>query len=392
MRSTIVVGIDIGTHTTRVVVCEVGEGFKVPRIVSVGESPSYGVKHGYVINRVDAVRSVRSAVRSAEQEAGLRIKEAVVSLGGVGLSSYTLTTKVSIKSANGEVLESDVDRAVIAAEKELYRRVRNVRIVDQFPLKYYLDGKHVLGKPLGMKGAKLSVSTMFVTFMEHHLDDLVSVITDAGVNVSDVVPSPLASSLVLVSPKQKMTGVAFLDVGAETTTLAVFDNGAPISIRVFPVGSNDITNDIALAFKVSLDEAELAKLGNNFDGRKIPQTILNNVIEARADDIYELVDEHLKVIKKSQMLPAGIVIAGGGSSLEGFSERAKKLLKLPVKVVGLDSTKATQRKLRSVSWYTAYGLCMYQHEMELITKSRFKLFSLRRIKRFLAGLLGRIMP
>lgn len=358
-----VASIDIGTHQTRVVVCEVDPNQTSPRIIATGESPSYGIRHGYIMNRYDTIKSVKQALRMAEQAGGLKIKEVFLALGGIGLSSEVISASVNLPENSPVVSDFDISRAIEASERNLLNHVKNIKVIERIPLRYALDGKTVLGKPLGMTGKRLTVTTLFITYLEHHLEDLIQVVNDAGVDVVDVVPAPVAASLVAVEPKQKMAGCAFLDIGAETLSLAVFENTLLVSLKVFPIGSADITNDIALGFQVSLDEAEHIKRNQADTKNNISQREqLEEIVSARLVDIFEITDRHLESIHRSGMLPAGIVLSGGGSHLENLEPYARETLKLPVTISVPEKTKAGQRNLKSSSWYVAYGSCLYALE------------------------------
>ncbi|MFT7557833.1 MAG: cell division protein FtsA [Planctomycetota bacterium] len=362
-KSVIVTGIDVGTHTTRVVVCDISESEKTPRIVATGESPSYGIRHGYIINKHDATKSVRNAIKAAEQEAGIRIRDAFLSLGGVGLNSTTVSATIQLPENAPEVTEYEINRAMEQCERTFINHTKNIKIIESIPLRYALDNKVVLGKPIGMEGSSLGVQTLFVTYLENHLEDLLTTVGDAGIRVTDVVPAPLAAAFTLLTPKQKMVGSALMDIGAETVSLAVFDQGTLLSLKVFQIGSTHITNDIALGFQIPLEEAERAKHGTlDRNSRILIKVKLDEIIQARLSDIFELVDKYLESLEKSKVLPAGIVITGGGAQLAGLTDYAKELLELPIRIIAENDASSKQRKLRDSSWYVAYGLCTYAHE------------------------------
>jgi cell division protein FtsA len=224
----------------------------------------------------------------------------------------------------------------------------------------------VLGQPAGLKGNKLRVKTLFITYLEHHLNDMLQAVEDAGVSVVDVMASPLATSLGILNKSQKIAGCILANIGSETLSLAVFENGTPISIEVFPIGSNDITNDIALGLQLSLEDAEYLKKGDvdktevQFSKKK-----LEEIVDARLSDIFEIIEAHLKKIKKNGLLPAGILITGGGSGISDIADIAKSYLKLPTKVSALicdeEKAKCLPKKfnLQDSTWAVAYGLGIF---------------------------------
>ncbi len=205
-----------------------------------------------------------------------------------------------------------------------------------------------------MRGTKLEVKAFFVTYSKQHLEDLIEVVAQAGVETIDVIASPVALSQVALSEKQKIVGVALVNIGHRTTLLSVFENGLPLSIHSFSIGSADITNDIALGFRIPLEQAERFKLGDldeNFSKKK-----LDEIIDARLSDIFELIENHLKKIKRNELLPAGVVFTGGGASTSGLSELSKSVLKLPASIGTTEIFGTIKTKLRDSSWFTALGL------------------------------------
>ena len=170
----------------------------------------------------------------------------------------------------------------------------------------------------------------------------------------DVIASPVALANIALTEKQKIVGVALVDIGEETTSLSVFENGKLISIFTFSIGSTDITNDIALGFKIPLDVAEKLKRGDNAE--EFSKKKLDEFIEARLSDIFELIENHLKKIKRSGLLPAGIIFVGGGANVRGLVELSKMVLKLPSAMGTSEIFSNSKTKLRDCSWFTVLGL------------------------------------
>jgi cell division protein FtsA len=288
----------------------------------------------------------------AEKSSGVKIKRAFISLSGISLRGETSSGSVIISKADGEVTGLDVNKALGDCEDNL--NLNNKKIIQVFHISSRLDGKEVLGRLEGMRGTKLEVKAFFVTYSVQHLEDLIEAIAQAGVETIDIIASPIALSQIALSSKQKIAGVALVNIGYKTTSLAVFENGLPLSIHSFPIGSCDITNDIALGFKIPLEQAERFKQGEMeeiFSKRK-----LDEIIEARLSDIFELIENHLKKIKRAELLPAGVVFVGGGASIPGLLELSKSVLKLPAGIGATDIFGNLKTKLRDISWFTALGL------------------------------------
>jgi len=324
MIRNISVGIDVGSSATRVVVGEFLKGEKNPRIIGVGEDPSLGIRHGYIVDQNSALSSVKKAIDVAEKSSGIKITRAFVSLSGISLKSENNTGSAVISKANGEVTNLDINKALQDCEENL--NLNNKKVIQVYPISFKLDGKDVLGRLDGMHGTKLEAKALFITYSVQHLEDLLGIIARAGVETIDVIAAPVTLANIVLSEKQKIVGVALVDIGAETTSLSVFENGSLISIHTFSIGSCDITNDLALGFKIPLEKAENLKLGI---GEEVAKKKLEEIIEARLCDIFESIENNLKKIKRSELLPAGVVFVGGGASTRGLEELSKSTLKLP---------------------------------------------------------------
>jgi cell division protein FtsA len=358
MSSRITAGIDVGTYEVRIVVAEQDGENNLPKILGTGRAESKGLRHGYIINTADVTKSVNLALEQAEKSSGIKIKRAFISIGGVGLSGVNSQGSTVIARADQEITETDTEQAITAAEESIPATLmQNRKIIYSIPTLWKLDGKPVLGRVLGMKGIKLETKALFVSCIESHLDDLVEAVEDAGIEVIDVVASPIAASFVTLSKSQKIAGCVLANIGAETVSIVVFENKIPISLEVFPIGGSDITNDIALGLKISLEEAESIKLGGvtatSFSRKK-----LEEIISARLGDIFELIEVHLKKIGKFGILPAGIIITGGSSSLGIIEDLARNYLRLPSRIASLNIAGGDKFQIKDSSWSVAYGLCI----------------------------------
>ena len=353
MSKNIVTGIDIGTNTIRVVVAQISKESNSPKIIGTAKVESRGLRHGYIVNQSDATRSVRRAINMAEEVTGISIKSAYLSIGGISLESLTTHDSILISRADNEVTDLDVDKLTDLSEERA--NLVNKKIIQSIPLLYKLDGKEVYGNPIGMRGTKLEVDTFYMTCLEQHFNDLINVTEDAGVDILDIIPAPVAASLVALSKRQRAVGCLLANIGAETVSIAVFEEDVPISLQVFPIGSTDITNDIALGFQITLEEAERIKIG---EPNHFPKKKLEEIISARLSDIFELIDAHLKKIGKNGLLPAGIVLTGGGAGISTIEDFAKGTLNLPSKIA-MPSHSKMGEIFQDSSWFVAFGLCIY---------------------------------
>ncbi len=357
----IVTGIDIGTYQVKVVIAGHPDNPREqPRILGTGYAESRGLRHGYITSVSEISRSISAAVAQASKAAQVKVKKAYVGIGGVGLDEAFSRGETVVERGDSEITERDVPRAIAASEAALPPAATlNRKVIHTIPLRYAVDGARVMGRsPIGMKGMRLSVETLFITCLERHVNDLVAAVEEAGIEVEDIAASPLAASFVALGKMQKRVGCVLANIGSETLSVIVFEDDIPISIKVFPIGSSDITHDLALGLRISPEEAEQLKqgavLGSTFSKKKI-----EDLIGRRVSDMFKLVDAYLKKIGKSELLPGGIILTGGGSSVQTMADLAKATLKLPSRTATLSEGPGSQVQLKDGSWAVAYGLTIW---------------------------------
>jgi cell division protein FtsA len=360
MARNIITGIDVGTYHVKVVIASTKEKTErgLPKIIGVGVADSRGLRHGYVTNVKDVADSIRAAVFAAEEKAGIKVKKAFVGVGGIGLNSTAVTSSIITSRADAEITELDLTKLREQCEKDLPPNAKaNRRIIYEIPVQYKVDNFPSLGAPLGMTANKIELKTLYITSLEHHVADLIAAVNEAGIEVEDIMAAPLAAGFVTLTKAQKIAGCVLANIGAETVSIAVFENNIPASLEVFPIGSTDITNDIALGLKVPLEEAEQIKVGA-ITGASYPRKKLEEIISARLYDIFELIEAHLKKMGRNGLLPAGIIITGGGSALNSIDDLAKAALKLPSRIgsMGLVDGKSS---FKDNPLSVAYGLCIW---------------------------------
>lgn len=365
MARHIVTGIDVGTQAIRIVVADFSKSDSSPRILAMVERPSFGMTHGYVSHPDDAIQSIRRAKAEAEQKANCRIKRAILSIGGETLSTFESSGSIAIARADGEITELDLKRVLLESEENI-KNSTNYRIIHNIPLGYRLDNKPLPARPQGLKGSVLEVSSVFVAALEQHLGDLINAVESAGMQVDDCIAAPIAASIAALSKRQKAVGCLLADIGAETVSMTVFEDHLPIFMKTFPVGSSNITNDIALGFKISLEESNSIK--HNPEASPYARAKLDEIITARLVDIFELMQATLKKINRSELLPAGAVIVGGGSRVGNIEHVAREILNIPAQLApplimrsvtsGKGGKGAEGRFSADPVWATAYGLCL----------------------------------
>lgn len=387
MIRNISIGIDLGSSTIRVVVAEFIKGEKYPKIIGVGENESYGMRHGYVLNEKEAINSLKKAVTMAENSSQIKIRRAYVSLNTITQRGDTIVGNAIVSKADGEVTVLDINKALEECEDNLNQV--NRKIIQTIPISYKLDGKEIFGDPKGYKGTKLEVKALVINCSNLHLENILDVLGGAGIEPIDIIPSTMAGSILTLSQKQKIVGSALVNIGAETVTVSIFENDNIASLQTFSIGSDDITNDIALGLKIPLDEAEQIKLGNNTENQSKKK--IEEIIEARMSDIFELIENHFKKMKRSELLPAGIVFIGGGSNLANIAELSKNFLRLPSRVGATNIFGNIKTKLRDPAWLPVLGLVNYSKNIEKYSEGSFPNF-IKSIKSTLSSFVKQLMP
>lgn len=356
MSKSIVCGLDIGTSSIRAVLAEYKKGERTPYILATAHVASEGLRDGYIIDSEKACTSIETAIHALEKISGQKVKRAGIAVGGAGITSHVVVGTVIVSRSDLEVTQLDISKALKEARDTAI--CANEKIIHTIPISYTLDGKDVLGEPKGLTGSKLQVKALAVAAHSLHLEKLIESIGSLGVEITSIVASPLAASIVCLSEKQKVAGCALVNIGSETVTTGIFEDGAMISLHSIPLGSLDITNDIALGLKVSIDEAEGIKIGTLISTHSKKK--LDEIICARLTDIFELLNKHLKKIGRQHLLPAGIILIGGGSRLHDTLTVAKDELKLPVETGTILRELEERIRTKDPVWHVAIGVCLYE--------------------------------
>ncbi len=389
MIRNISIGIDIGSQTTRLIIAETTKGEKYPKILCAVENETKGIRHGYITDIDQFTRSIKKITNNAEKISGIKIKKVSISINSITIKSEITTGTAVISKTDGEVTNLDKERAFSDANNNL--KIENKKIIDYDILYYRLDNKEVFGdKPEGLHGLKLESKVLFNTCLSKQSDEFIEAFSECDIEVEEIRSSPLPASNIVLSDKQKIAGCALVNIGSDTTSMAVFENNHLIYLKVFPIGSSDITNDIALGLKIPIEKAESLKLGNLVeDGSKKK---LNEIIEARLSDIFELINNHLTKIKRNELLPAGIIWIGGGSKIKNLDELTKENLKLPSKLGEIDFQETNKNKLRDPSWFNVLGI-IYQKKNKNLhnNKNNFSIL-LKETKSIINNFIKQLMP
>lgn len=367
------VGLDIGTTTVRCVVGQLDEQESSKlAIIGHGSAVNNGMRRGIPVHLDDVASAVTQAIEEAERIAGVRISSVTVNCNGVHVQGIDSRGVIAISAANREITEDDRFRAEEAAT--IIQLPANREIVQVFAKNYRLDGQDNIKDPVGMRGVRLEVDTHIVTAAMPSMRSLDSVLDKAKVIPSNHTISSLAAAEGVLNRQQKESGTLVLDIGAGTTNMIVVEDGEVQHIAVIPVGGLHITNDLAIGLKTDLEIAEQVKtecagLGSRKRTRPIsvlyrqkrhdfPADDVNMIVEARVEELFELVDKELKRIHKSRKLPGGVVLVGGGAKLPGIEECAKETLQLATRVGRLQAVGGLADAVQDLSYVSVVGLMM----------------------------------
>lgn len=343
-----IVGLDIGTGSVKTLVAQKKSKEANLKVLGMTEIASKGIRKGVVINAEEVADVIQGALRKVQEISSQRTDTAYVNIGGSHIFVTPSRGLISVSRADQKISEADIDRVIQAAQT--FSLPPNREILEVFPKEFIVDGEKGIKEPLGMQGIRLETEVLILCGFSPFIKNLTQAVLEADLQINDLVSAPLASSRAVLTPRQKELGVALLDIGAGTTGLAVFEEGSLIHMAIFPVGSANITNDIAIGFKTDIDTAEKIKLefGSCLYSKSkkkgkinlstasntlvFSQKNLVNIVEARVSEIFDLVNKELKKISRAGLLPAGVVLTGGGAKLPKIVDLAKKELKLPVHI------------------------------------------------------------
>jgi cell division protein FtsA len=379
-KGTTIVGLDVGSSNVRTVILQKFEEEEKPRVMGVGIASSFGIRRGVVADVEETVRAISEAAKNAERTSGIPINRAIVSIGGNHIKYQESQGVVAIGKADGEITGDDVMRSLTAAET--ISLPSNTEIIHVIPRDFSVDDQKGIKDPIGMSGIRLEVNAILVVGSSPVVKNLSKCIYQAGVEVDDMVFSAIAAGKASLNKRQKELGVILVDMGGGTTSFAVYEEGDLVQIGVVPIGSGHITNDVAIGLRTSIDAAEkvkvnygsalpseiskkdqinLAEIDQNEEG-EISRHHVSEIIEARLEEIFMLIDKELRKTNRSGMLPAGAILVGGGAKLPGVVDLAKKILRLPVQTGFPLELGGIVDKVDEPGFVTAVGLALWGAE------------------------------
>jgi len=349
-RQKIIVGIDVGSSNIRVAVAQQGrEEGQLFQILGVGEAKALGMRRGTVVDIDETIKNIKEAIGAAERTSGIKVESALVSLSGEHLGCRASRGAIAVSRADGEISKEDTERAIKqAAAISLGANREIIRVISK---QFTVDNQPSVKDPAGMRGVRLEVEVLILDGSTPFIKNLVKCVGEAEIDIEALVPSPLAAAAAVLDRRQKELGVLVLDLGSGTTGCCVVEEGEIVDSCVLPVGSAHITNDLAIGLRTSIDVAEKIKLeyGSVLPDEINKKDVINleklggepgqifrqraaEIIEARVAEIFDLAHKRLKYIDRAGLLPAGVVLVGGGAKLPGLVDLAKERLRLPAQI------------------------------------------------------------
>ena len=376
MQERVIVGIDVGTTNICVLVGELDRDGKL-NIVGVGTCPSQGLRRGVVVNIEETVTSIAAALDRAERLSGKKITTAYVGIAGSHIASENSKGFVAISPSHRDIIQNDISRAI-----EVARAIAipaNREVIHVIPRGYVVDGQEGIKNPIGMSGFRLEVETHIITGAVSSIHNLIKCVHKARVEIEDLVLEPLASSEAVLVDGETDLGVALVDIGGGTTDIAVFSDGAIWQTVVLPIGGNLITSDIAIGLRLPFgvaeelkvtyghcdpstisddDMIELAQFMPDCDDL-VPRKLLAEIIQARVEELFEMVHEEIRKSGYDGLLPAGLVLTGGTAELPGIQTLAGQILDLPTRIGSPLGLHGLSDSISRPAYATAVGLLQW---------------------------------
>ena len=372
-----ITGLDVGTAYIRAVMGKLSGEDNSLNIIGAAEVESQGMRKGVLVDIEEAVSCISSVLEKVERMTGVPVQSVNVSVSGNHVTTHPSHGVIAVSRADGEISEADVVRCVDASQA--ISVPQNREILHVFPKYFTLDGQAGIKDPLGMSGVRLEVDTLIVQAGLPFVKNLSRSVMQAGLEIEDLVLAPLAASEACLSKRQKDLGVALIDLGAGTTSVAIYEEGDLLHASVVPVGAQHITNDLAIGLRSSITTAEKVKLTfghtdlkavnkneeidlSKFDPTEtesVSRSYVVEIIEARLEEIFDLVNKELKNINRDGKLPAGVVLTGGGSRMPAIEAFAKKHLRLPASLGRPTGINTVIDKVDDPGFATAVGLVLW---------------------------------
>lgn len=371
------VGLDVGTSTVRAVVASVNNQGRL-NVIGYAEVPNSGMRRGVVANLAGPGQAIDKVLGEVERMSGYEVNSATVSLNGAQIISTQTEGMIAVGAMEHEINENDLARVESVA---LQGRIpTNQEIIEVVPLQFILDGQSGIKNPLGMNGSRLEMRANVVSTLVPNFDNLCKAAESANVSTEKVVPSVVAAAKAVLSERQMENGVAVIDIGAATTGVAIYEESDLQYVGVVPIGSNNITNDLAVMLAIDTEVAEEIKrrfATGSFTEEDGSVTIrwrgkdlhferdqIDEVVQARLDELFELVHKELKRARYEQRLPEGVVLTGGGARMKDIDKFVRATLNMSVKIGAPSGLAGVADAIQKPEYAAAVGLMQISAENE----------------------------
>lgn len=382
-----VTGLDVGTENVRTIIATVNKEGAVT-VVGYNESKTAGMRKGVPANLTGPASSIDKMLGEAERMSGYEVRSAYVSINGSQILSTKTEGMIAVGTVDHEINEQDLDRVEDVAVTG--RIPANRDVLDVVPLEYALDGQGGIKDPLGMSGARLEMRANVISALTPNCENLKKATMAADVEAKRLIPSVVAAAKAVLTERQKENGVAVIDMGAATTSVAVYEEGDLQYVGVVPAGSNNITNDLAIVLAIDPEMAEEIKtrfVTGNFDSDKNPvirigkegkterafeRKEVEEVVKARLDEIFSEIRKKLKAARYDQRLPEGIILTGGGAKMRDIELFAKNALEASVKIGLPQGLGGVSEAIAKPEFAVAAGLALLAAEESTLELSNNK--------------------
>lgn len=408
-KSQIISALDIGSSKIATIIAQKSAESGKINIIGAASIPSRGVKKGQIVNIEEATQAVIASVEAAERMAGVSINRIFVNIGSQNINSQNSQGVVAVAKPEGEIISDDVVRVIEAAQA--VSLPSGQEIIHVIPMSFTVDSQSGIRDPVGMSGVRLEVMTHIITVSSIHARNITKCVSEIGAHMEQIVFSGLASSYSVLSETEKELGVVMVDIGGGTTDIAIFVEGSLAYSAVIPIGAKNVTNDLAIGLRVSLESAEKIKLElakeiitpampHKFEhevetkkdkkkkvdlldlsrigikeeiGDVSRRTLIEGIIRPRMNEIFDLVGMHLKKSGLLHAVPSGLVMCGGGAQTVECVDTAKKRLGLPVRIGEPGGVYGLIEDISTPAYSSTIGLVLYAMDHEFEEESGFRM-------------------
>ena len=374
---TVLVAIDIGTTKVCVLIGEAGGRAGTVDVIGIGQAPSDGLRKGVVVDIDRTVQAVAAAVEAAERLSGLKVRSAFVGISGSHIGSQNSRGMVAVSSRQHDIQREDTIRAIEAARAVSIPNTREILHV--IPRGYVVDGQQGVRDPIGMSAVRLEVETHIVTASSTSVANLSKCVQRAGIEIDELVLTPLATAEALLSEEDRELGVALCDIGGDTTDIAIFQDGSISHAATIPMGARSVTSDLGLVLRVTPDVAESLKIKQGTAlpldvdpdeviqitsiGEEGPRPITRRhvaqIVEARTAELFDHVAREIEAAGAKNRLQAGLALTGGGAMLTGVAKAARDQLEMSTRVLAPSALGGLTDSISSPPYAAASGLLVW---------------------------------